>query len=109
MARKQYASYLLTILTLIFCLVLVGCGAPEGNPLYGKRSYTMHNCSSCHGAHGNDGRAVDIASINMRYGSFIKILRRTDAPIMPYYPESKINKQDAADIYAYLKSVTSRL
>ena len=53
---------------------------------------------------GNDGRAVDIAGIDMGFGSFVRILRRTDTPIMPHFPESKISKQDAADIYAYLKS-----
>lgn len=65
----------------------------------------MNNCSGCHGAHGNDGRAVDIANLDMSFGSFVKKLRTTDAPIMPPFPESKISEQDAADIYAFLKSV----
>lgn len=91
---------------LFFSLVILsGCGAPPGNPVDGKRWYMMHNCSSCHGLHGNDGRAVHIAGLTMRFGSFVSKLRTTDAPIMPPFPESKISKQDAADIYAYLKSM----
>lgn len=103
---KIYIGYSFVALTLFVSLALYGCGAPTGSPEDGKRWYTMHNCSSCHGLHGNDGRAVDIAGIDMRFGSFVRILRRTDAPIMPYFPESKISKQDAADMYAYLKNVT---
>ena len=101
---KTKLPYGLCIFFLAAWLILSGCGAPDGNPEDGKRWYGMHNCSACHGLHGNDGRAVDIAGIDMRFGRFVHILRRTDAPIMPYFPESKISKQDAADIYAYLKA-----
>lgn len=97
---------LVASLVIFGALVLSGCSAPDGSVEDGKRWYGMHNCSACHGAHGNDGRAVDIADIDMRFGSFVRILRRTDAPIMPHFPESKISDQDAADIYAYLKSIT---
>lgn len=65
----------------------------------------MNNCNSCHGLSGHDGRAPDIAGLKMGFRSFIRKLRNTDAPVMPPYPDSKISKQDAADIYAYLKSI----
>lgn len=101
---KIKLQYGLCVFSLMTILILSGCGAPAGSPEDGKRWYNMHNCSACHGLHGNDGRAIDIAGINMRFGRFVHILRRTDAPIMPYFPESKISNQDAADIYAYLKA-----
>jgi hypothetical protein len=41
----------------------------------------------------------------MSFSSFVRKLRTTDAPIMPPFPESKLSKQDAADIYAYLQSI----
>lgn len=104
MMTNKCRNYIFLALALFVSLILYGCGAPAGNSEDGKRWYTMHNCSSCHGLHGNDGRAVDIAGVDMRFGSFVRTLRRTDAPIMPHYPESKISSQDAADIYAYLKS-----
>ncbi len=65
----------------------------------------MNNCSACHGPHGNDGRAPNIAGLKMGFTSFIRKLRTEDAPIMPYFPESKVSKQDAADIYAYLQTL----
>jgi len=105
MGKKKYLRYASAIIVLAISLALYGCGAPAGTPEDGKRWYTMHNCSSCHGLHGNDGRAVDIAGIDIMFSSFVRTLRRTDAPIMPHFSESKISKQDAADMYAYLKSV----
>ena len=65
----------------------------------------MNNCNSCHGQDGVGGRAPKIAGLDMSFGSFLRKLRKTDAPIMPSFPESKVSKQDAADIYAYLKSM----
>lgn len=94
-------------LPLIFsflCILLASCSSPEGIAKDGKRWYSMHNCSSCHGPNGNDGRAPNIAKIDMRFGKFLKKLRTKSASIMPYFPESKISKQDAADIYASLQS-----
>lgn len=95
-----------TIGLLFFCLALAaGCSAPPGSPADGKRWYLMNNCSSCHGPHGNDGRAVNIAGLDLGFDSFVRKLRTTDAPIMPPFPEEKVSKQDAADIYAYLQSI----
>lgn len=91
---------------LLFFIALTACGAPaSGNPVEGKKWYMMNNCGACHGLHGNDGRSPSIAGISMSFGSFVKKLRKTDAPIMPPFPVSKISEQDAADIYAYLKSL----
>jgi mono/diheme cytochrome c family protein len=84
--------------------VLAACSAPPGNPEEGKKWFMMHNCSSCHGPHGNDGKAPHIAGLDMGFQSFLRKLRTTDAPIMPPFPESILSKQDAADIYAFLKS-----
>jgi mono/diheme cytochrome c family protein len=94
-----------TVLMIFFFGVLYGCTTPKGDAKNGQRWFAMNNCSACHGPHGNDGKAPNIAHIDMSFTSFIKRLRTTDAPIMPYYPESKISQQDAADIYAYLQSI----
>jgi mono/diheme cytochrome c family protein len=93
------------VLTALLITGLSGCSAPAGSAEDGKRWYMMNNCSSCHGLHGNDGRAVDIAQPDMGFGSFMRRLRKTGDSIMPSYPESKLSKQDVADIYAYLKSI----
>lgn len=84
---------------------LLACSTPDGDATEGKRWYEMNNCSSCHGPNGNDGRSPDIANIDMSFRSFLKKLRTMDAPIMPGFPEEKLSKADAADIYIFLKSV----
>ena len=94
---------------LFFLLFYAGCSAPPGNPADGKKWFMMHNCSSCHGLHGNDGRAVNIAGLNMGFGSFLRKLRRTDTTIMPSFPVTKVSEQDAADMYAYLRSMTAEV
>ena len=91
----------------LFCslLALAACSTPPGNPENGKTWFMMNNCSACHGPHGNDGKAPHIARLHLSFDSFLRKLRSADSAIMPEFPESKVSKQDAADIYAYLKSI----
>ncbi len=93
------------LLLLAGAAVLAACGAPAGNPEDGKRWYAMHNCSACHGPNGNDGRALPVAGLKMGFSKFEGILRKPYSPSMRAYPEAKLSKQDAADIYAWLKSL----
>jgi hypothetical protein len=65
----------------------------------------MHNCSRCHGKNANNGRATKIVSIDKSFGSFVRILRKPYSVSMPSFSEDKISKQDAADIYPWLKSL----
>ncbi len=108
MLPQPLSSMLTKGILLSFVIFICGCSGPAGDPANGKRWYMMHNCSSCHGPTGNDGRAANIAGVNMSFGSFVSKLRTTDAPIMPPFPESKISEQDAADIYSYLKTSASK-
>ena len=105
MLNKRSLGICFALGTLVVTILLSGCSAPKGNADNGKRWFFMNNCNSCHGDHGNDGRAPHIAGIDMTFGSFVRKLRTTDAPIMPYFPETKVSEQDAADMYAYLKSI----
>jgi mono/diheme cytochrome c family protein len=87
-----------------FIFALSACGSsPAGNVENGQKWYKMNNCNACHGENGSGGRGPNIKGIDMGFGSFVKKLRKKDAPIMPPFPESKISEQDAADIYAFLK------
>jgi mono/diheme cytochrome c family protein len=94
------------LLALFVCslLAFAACSTPPGNPEEGKKWFAMHNCTSCHGPHGNDGKAPSVVGLDMGFSGFLRKLRTTDAPIMPPYPESSLTKQDAADIYAFLKN-----
>lgn len=100
------ATKIAGIISLFFIFpAIVACSSPSGNPQSGKKWYTMQNCGSCHGPNGNDGQAVNIAGVDMGFSSFVRKLRKTDAPIMPPFPETKISEQDAADIYAFLQGL----
>lgn len=97
---------------LIFPMVVVftatllsACSAPEGDVTRGKRWYTLHNCSACHGDTGREGDAVSISPLDMSYNAFKKRLRTKGSQIMPYFSEQKLNNEDAADIYAFLKNM----
>lgn len=86
-------------------MLLTACTAPDGNVDEGKRWFAMHNCSACHGDNGNNGRAAQISATDMSFGSFVKYLRNPDSPSMPKFTEEKVSEEDAADIYAWLKSM----
>lgn len=88
-------------------ILLAACGAPDGNVENGRRWFTMHNCYGCHGknATGGFGLAPKIAALERNFGSFERFLRSPDSTSMPSFPEEKISKQDAADIYAWLQSL----
>lgn len=103
---KQIADNILFLLSAgAAALLLSACNAPKGNAEDGNRWYAMHNCSACHGEHGNNGRAAHISGIEMGFGSFVRVLRTPYSPSMPKFPESKLSEADAADIYAWLKSM----
>jgi mono/diheme cytochrome c family protein len=102
------AFFRVSILLLLFgaAVVLGGCNnAPKGQVSEGKKWYRMHNCNSCHGENGNDGRAPDIAGLDMNYRTFVKRLRNNQSMSMPRFSEEKISTSDAADILSYLKSL----
>lgn len=93
------------LLILAGAAILAACGTPTGNAEDGKRWFAMHNCTSCHGKNANDGRALAIANLGMGFNKFIHILRKPYSPSMPAFSEQKLSQQDAADIYAWLKSL----
>lgn len=96
---------IIAFLALAGTLLLNSCKGPEGNAANGQRWFSMHNCTSCHGANANDGRATAIAALDLSYGSFVSYLRNPSSPSMPRFSEKKLTDQDAADIYAWLKNL----
>jgi len=96
----------LGIFLLVSVLTVVpACGGPNGDADAGARWYSMYNCSACHGLNGNDGRAAPVAGLSMSFRSFLKVLRKPASASMPPYPEEKVSREDAADIYTWLKSL----
>lgn len=93
------------LLVLTGALILAACSAPAGDAANGQRWYEMNNCSACHGKNANDGRAMAIRNLGMSFSRFEHVLRSPYSPSMPAFSEQKVSKQDAADIYAWLKSL----
>ena len=108
MHKDLYTSHprwmLMLLLLSLGVLIVTGCSTPKGNPEDGKRWYSMHNCFSCHGPNGDDGKAPVVNNLEMSFWKFKRIVRDAGSPIMPKYPEDKISDQDVADLYAFLKA-----
>ncbi|WP_163340423.1 c-type cytochrome [Desulfopila sp. IMCC35008] len=101
--RKRIVTLAIIISSVVIILTQVAYSIPTGNPENGQRWYNMNNCSSCHGEKGRNGLAPDVAGLELGFGSFLKNLRKPDSVSKPTYSESEISKQDALDIYAWLK------
>ena len=103
----QFRNFYLPLFALtVFVLALAGCTTPQGSAEDGKRWYMMNNCYGCHGLHGNDGKAPEIDTDDLSFRHFLSIIRDADSPIMPKFPEEKVSRQDAADMYAWLRKNT---
>jgi mono/diheme cytochrome c family protein len=77
----------------------------------GKRVFLADGCFECHGSAGQGGAmnypTPAIAQLEMPVESFVAFLR--DAPRdMPAYSAGVLSDKDAADIYAYLRSLPGR-
>lgn len=106
MRKTRTASCLKSILFLaFFSLFLAACTTPKGDPASGKRWYMMNNCFACHGLDGNDGKGPEIRGKGTSFRSFLSTIRNANSPIMPKFPETKITKQEVADMYAWLESL----
>jgi mono/diheme cytochrome c family protein len=85
--------------------------APTGDVANGKRIYQADGCFECHGRAGQGGAfnypAPPLAQIEMPVESFQAFLR--EAPNdMPTYSTAVLSDSEAADIYAFLRSLPGR-
>jgi mono/diheme cytochrome c family protein len=103
--RSRVETVVLFALLLTTTLLLPACDPPVGSAENGQRWFDMHNCSGCHGKNANDGRAPKIAALDRSFGSFVRFIRNPDSVRMPNFPEERVSKQDAADIYTWLKGL----
>jgi mono/diheme cytochrome c family protein len=83
--------------------------APAGDPVNGQRLYLADGCFECHGHAGQGGRfnypAPALAQIELPVDSFVAFLR--EAPNdMPSFSAEVLSDQDAADIHAFLRTLS---
>jgi mono/diheme cytochrome c family protein len=89
-----------------------------GSAVKGKQLYYDHACYSCHGFNGETGARAFVPNWPANLAterSFIAFLRgrANVAPVqpstsMPNYPAQSLGDEQAKDIYAYIRSFTSR-
>ena len=107
------------LLSAASCAAVVGLMPPSaraqdasaGDPANGKRIYLADGCFECHGRAGQGGAfnypAPPLAQIEMPVESFQAFLR--EAPNdMPTYSTAVLSDSEAADIYAFLRSLPGR-
>jgi len=80
--------------------------APAGDPQKGSRDFRETGCYACHGTvgHGGGWQGPKLAPDPIPYGAFLAQLR-DPARAMPPYSRDVLSDADAADIYAYLRSI----
>jgi mono/diheme cytochrome c family protein len=85
--------------------------AGTGDAANGKRVYLADGCFECHGRVGQGGAmnypAPALAQVEMPIESFMAFLRNGPND-MPAYSASVLSDKEAADIYAFLRSLPGR-
>lgn len=83
-----------------------GSEAPPGNAKAGQQIYKSIGCWQCHGTMGQGGAVTGprLAPTALPYAAFLQQLRTPQNAMPPYEPKI-LSNADAANIYAFLKSV----
>ena len=81
-------------------------GAPAGDVAAGSAVYHADGCWECHGSVAQGGAITGprLATTGLPYAAFLQQLR-VPQNAMPPYEEKILSDTDAANIYAYLKSL----
>jgi mono/diheme cytochrome c family protein len=89
-----------------FSPALAQDNAPSGNANAGRQVYRAVGCWQCHGTQGQGGAVTGprLATTALPYAAFLQQLR-TPANAMPAYEPKILSNADAANIYAWLKSL----
>jgi mono/diheme cytochrome c family protein len=85
----------------------IACAAePSGSAASGQKFYVAKGCYECHGteAQGSSVSGPRLAPPAPPYEAFLSELRHPISDMPPYGPEV-LSDRDAADIYAFLKTI----
>jgi len=81
--------------------------ALNGNAQNGKKLFKSYGCYECHGTEGQGAQQTGAARIGppqLSLEGFQSYIRKPTGQ-MPPYTSKVVSDQDAADLYAYLKSI----
>ena len=85
--------------------------APNGDAANGQRVYLADGCFTCHGRSGQGGNyygtTPTLAKTELPFEGFKQQLR-DPVRVMPAYSEAVVSDKEAADIYAFLQTLSGR-
>jgi mono/diheme cytochrome c family protein len=70
----------------------------------GQQVYFDKQCVACHNASGTGGIGASLAGTTLSFDQFLSILRNA-VPPKPAFNEAELPRQDAYDVYSWLKSL----
>ena len=74
-----------------------------GNAQNGKALYLKYSCYACHGYDGHGGAGARLVPMRMNQAGFSAYIRNPRQ--MPPYTDKVLSDQQAADLWAYIKSM----
>jgi mono/diheme cytochrome c family protein len=77
--------------------------AQSGDAKHGKELYLKYSCYSCHSFDGHGGAGARLVPMKLNAATFTAYIRNPRQ--MPPYTEKTLPDKDAADIWAYVKTL----
>jgi mono/diheme cytochrome c family protein len=74
-----------------------------GNPQTGKTLYVRYSCYACHGYDGHGGAGARLVPMRMNLSGFTAYIKNPRQ--MPPYTSKVLSDEQAADLWAYIKSL----
>src|SRR5436309_15403948 len=108
-ARQERRDSVFAVLAAFAFLVgtVAGAQAPaapaSGNAQKGKGLYLKYSCYACHGYDGHGGAGARLVPMRMNQAGFSAYIRNPRQ--MPAYTDKVLPEQQAADLWAYIKSM----
>jgi len=93
---------------LVFAVLVASAAAQTpatGDPQRGKELFLKYSCYACHGYDGHGGAGARLVPFRMNLSGFTIYLHNPPRPQMPPYSASVIPDAQAADLFAYIKSL----
>ena len=81
-----------------------GPAGPAGDARRGEGYYMKYGCWECHGYTGQTGNGARLVSTALNANGFMNYIRNPRTNQMPLYSSKVISDQDAADLFAYIKT-----
>ena len=77
---------------------------PAADAKRGETNYAKFGCWECHGYTGQTGNGARLATTALNANGFVNYIRNPRTNKMPLYSAKVVSDQDAADLFAYIKT-----